>query len=94
MAKTEIYSWRLTPRLKSRLEEAARAERRSLAEVLGQATEEWLARHGERGDDDERQARIRAAASRYVGAIRGGRADRAQNAHRDVRTRLAARRGR
>jgi len=95
MAKTEVYSWRLSPRLKTDLEEAARAEQKSLAELLDRIARDWLAgleSHGE--DDDEQQRRLRQAASRSVGAIDGGNPDRAAHASAEIRSRLARRHAR
>lgn len=95
MAKTEVYSWRLSPRLKADLEEAARAEQKSLAELLDRIARAWLAGlevHGE--DDDERQRRVRRAASRSVGAIEGDNPDRAAHASAEIRSRLARRHAR
>lgn len=95
MAKTEVYSWRLSPRLKAELEEAARTEQRSLAELLDRIARAWLEGlevHGE--DDDERQRRVRRAASRAVGAIEGGNPDRAARASAEIRSRLARRHAR
>jgi hypothetical protein len=95
MSKTEVYSWRLSPRLKADLEEAARAEQKSLAELLDRIARDWLEGlevHGE--DDDERQRRVRQAASRSVGAIEGGDPDRAAHAGAEIRARLARRHAR
>lgn len=92
MAKTEVYSWRVHPDLKRRLEDAAREERRSLAEVLDAATEEWLEHRGAEGTVDERQAALRTAATRFIGTIRSGRPDRAENARLEIRSRLQSRR--
>lgn len=92
MTKTEVYSWRLTPETKSRLEEAARERRTSLAELLGEITEEWLEEQRFEGVDGEREARIRSTAMSFVGAIRGGDPDRSTRARAGVRSRLVARR--
>jgi hypothetical protein len=92
-AKTEVYSWRLSPTLKSDLEDAARVEGRSMAELLDRIAREWLARSACRGtDDQEIQRRLRASATRAIGAFDGGDPDRAANAPREVRQRLARRR--
>jgi hypothetical protein len=81
MSKTEIYKWRLSPRLKADLQEAARIEQKSLAELLDQIARDWLERLEVRGkDDDEQQRRVRKAAMRSVGAIQGGNPDRAASA--------------
>jgi hypothetical protein len=44
MPKTVIYSWRLDPNLRRRLEEAARAARTSVARLLDRIAREWLAK--------------------------------------------------
>jgi hypothetical protein len=95
MAKTEVYSWRLSPRLKADLEEAARAEQKSLAELLDRIARDWLEGLEVQGeDDDERQRRVRLAASRAIGAIAGGNPDRAAHASAEIRSRLARRHAR
>lgn len=94
MSKSEVYSWRLSPRLKGELEAAARLEQKSVAELLDKIAGEWLAGlevHGE--DDDTRQQRLHAAAGQAIGAIRGGDPDRAANAGSRVRARIARRHG-
>jgi len=93
--KTEVYSWRLSPRLKADLEEAARVEQKSVAELLDRIARNWLQGlevHGE--DDGERQRRVRKAASRSIGAIQGGNPDRAAHASAEIRSRLARRHAR
>ncbi|HEX5758388.1 MAG TPA: hypothetical protein VF121_04300 [Thermoanaerobaculia bacterium] len=95
MAKTEVYSWRLSPRLKTELEEAARAERKSLAELLEQIAREWLERsHPGDESDEERTLRLRAAAMKFVGVLNGEVPGRAENVSREVRARLRRRYGR
>jgi hypothetical protein len=92
MSKSEVYSWRLSPRLKAELEEAAGAEQKSVAQLLEQIAEDWLEHSRDRGGDDrERQQRIREAAMKSVGAIRGDDPGRAENARSEVRSRLARR---
>jgi predicted DNA-binding ribbon-helix-helix protein len=92
--KSEVYSWRLSPVLKTELEEAARAEKKSLAQLLEQIAGDWLSRPRE-GDpsEEERQQRIRAAVLKTVGTIHGGDPDGAQNARTEVRARIARRHG-
>jgi len=95
MAKTEVYSWRLSPRLKTELEEAARAERKSLAELLEQIAREWLERsHARDESDEQRTQRLRAAAMKFVGSLDGEISGRAENVRSEVRARLARRYGR
>jgi hypothetical protein len=92
MHKTEVYSWRLSPRLKNELAEKARAERKSLAELLEEIAESWLRQTGSRdGDEAERQQRLHEAALRFVGTIEGGRPDRAETARDELRSRLTRR---
>jgi hypothetical protein len=92
MYKSEVYSWRLSPRLKGELEAAARLERKSVAELLDKIAGDWLAAFKVQGeDDDTRQQRLHAAAGRAIGAIRGGDPDRAANAASQVRARIARR---
>ena len=92
--KAHVYSWRLSTALKVSLEEAARAEQKSVAQLLEEITEEWLARpdRAAAGDSPGEQERLRAGARKFIGAIAGGDPDRAQNARRTVRARLAAKR--
>lgn len=95
MAKSEVYSWRLAPHLKADLEAAARAEQKSVAELLDQIARQWLAGlegHGE--DGQERQRRLREAARKSIGALLGGNPDRAANAGTEVRARIARRHAR
>jgi hypothetical protein len=95
MAKTEVYSWRLSPRLKSDLEEAARAERKSLAELLEQIAKEWLERSGEENQDErEEQERIRARAMKVIGSLEGGDPHLSERVSEEVRARLRRRHGR
>ena len=92
MPKTEVYSWRLAPALKAALEEAARDERVSVAALLDRIARHWLAeRTATAGHAAAEQARLRAAALRFVGVLRGGDPRRAQEARRRVRQRLAKR---
>lgn len=94
MAKTEVYSWRVSPRLKSALEEAAQTERKSMAVLLEEIAEDWLERSRGQGSSDEEDRRLRAAAMKFVGTIRSGKTQRAEQAGSEVRSRIARRHGR
>ena len=95
MAKTEVYSWRLSPQRKAALEAAARQRKKSLARLLDEITAEWLAYGRKReGDDEERQRQLHAATMEFVGALHGGRPDRSQSARQDLRSSLALKHGR
>jgi len=95
MQKTEVYSWRLSPRLKGELEEAARAEQKSMAELLEEIARQWLERFRDsNGDDDERQRVLHEAVMKCAGTIRGSDPNRAENARFLVRESIARRHGR
>jgi Ribbon-helix-helix protein, copG family len=95
MQKTEVYSWRLSPQLKAELEEAARAERQSMAQLLERIAKEWLERSRDPGGgEEERQRRLREAASKSIGALRGGDPGRAEHARSRVRLQIARRHAR
>jgi hypothetical protein len=91
-AKSQVYSWRLSPRLKADLEDAARVDGKSLAELLDQIAQEWLARSEPQGADDRQiQQRLRERAMKVVGSFDGKNPDRAAHAAREVRRRIARR---
>jgi len=70
MTKSEVYSWRLTPQLKARLEEAARAEKTTVGGLLEQAMVEWLAKRPlSREDDTDQQRRLRERALKAAGTV-------------------------
>ncbi|HEV2853526.1 MAG TPA: hypothetical protein VHC97_12050 [Thermoanaerobaculia bacterium] len=92
--KTEVYSWRLSPHLKMALEDAARAENKSLAELLEQIARDWLARaKGQSDDEEELQRRLHESAMRFVGSIEAD-PHLAENSRSEVRARIARRHGR
>jgi hypothetical protein len=80
--------------LKNELEEAAREGRKSMARLLEEIAEGWLERSRGWGEHDEDQRRRREAAMKFVGAIAGGKARRAETAGSEVRARIARRHGR
>lgn len=95
MVKTEVYSWRLTPRLKIALEDAARQHGKSVAGLLEEIAEAWLAEQRRLNADDEReQERRRKAAMKWVGSIDSGDGHLAENASRIISEGLAAKYGR
>jgi hypothetical protein len=92
MARSEVYSWRLSPRLKADLEEAAHFRRKSVAELLEVITREWLERSQNLGATEaERQQRLHQAALQSVGSLQGGNPDRAESARAELRLRIAPR---
>jgi hypothetical protein len=93
--KTEVYSWRLSPHLKAELEEAARAEKKSVAELLQQIAEDWLERSRVTEEtEDDHQKQLHDVAIKFVGSIRGETPGRAENARSLVQARIARRYGR
>ena len=90
MAKSDVYSWRIAPELKSRLELESRRERSSVASLLDRMAREWLEARSRNGTDGEaEQARLHRAAARSLGSISGGDARRAEQAREAIRRRLS-----
>jgi hypothetical protein len=95
MAKTDVYSWRLSRASKSALEEAARAEGTSVGALLERVSDEWIrARRDRAADDDGEQTRLRAEALRFVGTLKGRDPDRSRLVRTRLRTMLRRRHGR
>ncbi len=93
--KTEVYSWRLSRPHKEALEEAAREEDTSVAELLDRVTDEWIrSRRARQSAEASEQARLRADAMRFVGGLHGGDPSRSSRVRELVRAKLARRRGR
>jgi hypothetical protein len=95
MGKSEVYSWRLSPGLKADLEEAARHERKSVAELLDQIAQDWVERWRDLDPGGhERQQRLREAVANSIGALQGANPRRAEGARSEIRSRLARRHAR
>lgn len=95
MAKTEVYSWRVDAETKIGLEEEARREGISLAQLMDRMAHHWLERRKQRrGDDEAEQARLHAAAMKWAGSISGGDPHRSEKVRETVRKRLKERYGR
>jgi hypothetical protein len=92
--KTEVYSWRVSPDVKTSLEREARRRKVSLSAVLDMAAQEWLKNSVSEGDDDEKQGRLQEAASECFGSIAGGDRRRSETASQTVRQRLRRHYGR
>ena len=90
MAKTEVYSWRLSPELKMGLETAARREGRSLADLLEDISRRWLD-ESRSAEDGEQQARLHAVARRFAGSIEIADPDLSTKVRQRVRDRLRRR---
>ena len=95
MAKTDVYSWRLAHAHKTALEDAARADGTTVAQLLEQVTGDWIrARRRRAGADNVEQARLHAGAGRFVGALQGGNPHRSRQSRARLRMKLARRRAR
>jgi hypothetical protein len=92
MAKTEVYSWRLSVEIKSALEETARQKQSSVAELLDQIIGDWLARRQALEANGAAQQRLHDEVLKTIGTIRGDNPDRAVNAKVLLRAKLAQRR--
>jgi hypothetical protein len=92
--KNEVYSWRVSTDLKTRLEREAQRRKISLSAVLDLAARDWLGKGGAELEGDEEQVRLHHAASKCFGAFASGIANRSENARQAVRQRLRRHRGR
>jgi uncharacterized protein YutD len=92
MAKTEVYSWRLSVETKAALEETARQKQSSVAELLDQIVGDWLAHQQPLKANEAAQQRLHEAALKTIGTIRGDNPDRASNAKALLRAKLVQRR--
>lgn len=92
--KTEVYSWRVSPDLKSDLERAARRQKVSVSNILDQAAREWLKSTKAAADDGEEQRRLHCAAEKFIGAIEGSDPMRSEKVSQIVRQRLREKYGR
>jgi len=89
MRKTEVYSWRLAFDLKRSLEEAAKAEKISLAQLLERIVSDWLARRSPPDDQEEEvQRRLHQSAAQAFGSMHGGDPNRSQEASQRVKSKL------
>ena len=91
--KSDVYSWRLNPAKKIALENRARREGTSLAQLLDRITQEWM--EGRSGDGDPaEQVRLHTTVRKTLGVISGKNPERAEQAKAIIRKRLASRYGR
>jgi hypothetical protein len=90
MTKTEVYSWRLSPALKSRLEEAARSEEKSLAELLDSIARDWLT-GSQSADGEAEQRTLHEAANRLAGSVELDDPDLSTRVRERVRAKLRRR---
>jgi hypothetical protein len=88
MAKTEIFTWRLTSDLKNTLERRARQEGRSVAGLLDRVVQDWLRNGKSDADDEAEQARLHREAAKYIGTISGNIPSHGEAARQAIRERL------
>jgi hypothetical protein len=87
--KTEVYSWRVSPDIKTSLEREARRRKISVSAALDLAARDWLHKTSMATEgDEEEQYRLKKAASRWLGALASGDAQRSEKVSRTVRQRL------
>ena len=91
MNKTEVYSWRVDPEMKTGLADAARAESISMARLLDRIIGEWLRREAASGTEEERQQRLHAAARKCFGTMERGDPHLATEAKQRVRAKIRKR---
>jgi DNA polymerase III delta subunit len=92
MKKTEVYSWRVAFDLKQTLEEAAKAEKVSLAQLLERIVSDWLNRRPQADDPEEAvQQKLHQSASQAFGTIRGGDPNRSQEVSGRMKSKLRER---
>jgi len=92
--KTEVYSWRVSPDVKTGLAREARRRKISMSAALDAAARAWLENNATDNDAEEQQRRLQKAASKWLGALASGNPQRSETASRAVRDRLLRRHGR
>jgi hypothetical protein len=92
--RTEVYSWRLSPDLKTRLEREARRLNTSLSAVLELASRDWLDKSAAVDESNDEQQRLRETVSKCLGTIGSGDPLRSEKARLSIRERLARRHAR
>ncbi len=94
MNKTEVYSWRVDINLKNALEQAARTEKTSVAQLLDSIVRNWLQEASSLNGEDEQQQRLRSAAQQCFGTLSSGGPNLATLAKERVRRKIRERHAR
>jgi hypothetical protein len=89
--KTEVYSWRVSSDIRTRLEREARRRKISVSAALDLAAREWLQGSSAESEPGEEQIRLQKAASKYIGSLAASDPHRAENARQTLRQRLRRR---
>ena len=92
MSNSEVYSWRVSPELKSALEKAARSEQTTVSRLLERIVVAWLEQAESSGDQQSVQRHLHQTAARTLGKIHGRDPRRAERTRDLVRKRLTQRR--
>lgn len=88
--KSEIYTWRVSPDVKSALETEARRKKVTLAALLDQLARQWLQdRRAQLAGEAAGQSRLHVQAQKSIGKIAGKNPSRAGSVRVLVRERLA-----
>ncbi|PZR73388.1 MAG: hypothetical protein DLM52_11190 [Chthoniobacterales bacterium] len=90
MAKSEVYSWRVSPQMKRALEEAARRQKQTISALLEKIVAQSF-RNGVEGwkeDEAALQERLHAAGLAAIGKIKSGRTHRSKRVRQDLRRKL------
>lgn len=90
MAKSEVYSWRVSLQMKRALEETARRQKQSISTLLEKIVAQSF-RTGVEGWNEEEavlQERLHAAGRAAIGKIKSGRTDRSKRVREEVRRKL------
>ena len=91
MAKTEVYSWRISREIKQLLMDAAKDEGVSMAEFLDRIVRDWFRDHRD-AEEEERQRELHEAARGCLGAVAGGDPKRSRTARDRLAKSFEARR--
>ncbi|MCC6586902.1 MAG: ribbon-helix-helix protein, CopG family [Bryobacterales bacterium] len=92
--KSEVYSWRVPSDVKASLEREARRQKLSMSAVLAAAARDWLQKSAAADDPDEEQRRLHKSASKWIGTLESGKAQRSETTSNAVRDRLRRQHGR
>ena len=94
MSKFEAVTWHMERELKSRLEQAARAEGSSVDELLEKVIREWLADRAAAEDGAAAQKVLHETARRSIGTLEGSDPERSEHAEQILRSKISAKRER
>jgi predicted transcriptional regulator len=90
--RSEVYSWRVSPEMKAKLEDLARRRRQSVAKLLEQLVDRALRSFDMRDEVEQRERR--ASAARFVGSLHGRDPHRAAQAGARARARIKSKHAR